>query len=185
MAVKRDRTEYNKQYYAKNKKRLQKNGRAYYSDNREKNLELKRGYYLKNKNKIYKYVRKWIKENIEHCRKWRKVWYQKNREKELEKHRKWQKTEKGKAANQRGRSKRRAREENIINTLTAQEWIDILKEYKFRCAYCGKEFTLFDRETHDHIIPVSKGGHNVKKNVVPACKSCNSKKGNKILTLKG
>ena len=83
-----------------------------------------------------------------------------------------------------GQSKRRARGKNIINTLTAEEWINILKEYKFRCAYCGKEFTLFDRETHDHVIPISKGGNNIRENIVPACKSCNSRKYNKIL-LKG
>lgn len=75
--------------------------------------------------------------------------------------------------------------ENVINTLTAKEWIDILKEYKFKCAYCGKEFNLFDRPTRDHVIPISKGGHNTKENVVPACGSCNSKKHDKLLIKKG
>lgn len=28
----------------------------------------------------------------------------------------------------------------------------------------------------DHIVPLSRGGRSVKGNVVPACKTCNSKK---------
>ena len=71
--------------------------------------------------------------------------------------------------------------EEIINTLTSNEWLGILKKYYWRCAYCGKEFDLFNRPTRDHIIPISKGGDNVKENIVPACKSCNSKKYNKII----
>ena len=35
--------------------------------------------------------------------------------------------------------------------------------------------------TKDHVIPISKGGHNTKENIVPACQSCNNKKYNKIL----
>ena len=91
---------------------------------------------------------------------------------------KWKKDnpERVKAISQRGKTKRRARSKLLINTLTAGEWIDILIKYKFRCAYCGKEFTLFDRETKDHVIPISKNGRNTKENVVPACRSCNSKK---------
>ena len=69
----------------------------------------------------------------------------------------------------------------IINTLTAYEWLNILKQYDFKCVYCGKDlFDLFDT-TRDHIIPISKGGNNTKENVVPSCRSCNTKKYNKIL----
>ena len=94
----------------------------------------------------------------------------------------WKKNnpEKRRVIDRRGKAKRRARGKSLINTLTAEEWISILKKYKFRCAYCGKEFTLFDRETRDHVIPMSKGGHNTKDNIVPACRSCNSKKHNAV-----
>ena len=76
---------------------------------------------------------------------------------------------------------RRIRGRTIINTLTYKEWLNILKKYNYKCAYCGVKFTKKIKPTKDHIIPISKGGHNTKDNVVPACKSCNSKKWSKII----
>lgn len=46
------------------------------------------------------------------------------------------------------------------------------------CYYCEKKFARADL-TMDHIIPVGRGGHSTKGNVVVACKDCNSKKGSK------
>jgi len=43
------------------------------------------------------------------------------------------------------------------------------------CYYCHESFppkTL----TMDHIVPMARGGKSVKNNVVPCCKTCNSKK---------
>ena len=94
--------------------------------------------------------------------------------------RKYRKTEKGKASSQRGHSNRRAKEKLIINTLTSKEWEDILEQYNYRCVYCGVEFNCENLPTRDHVIPISKGGNNVKENIVPACQSCNSRKGAKL-----
>lgn len=41
-----------------------------------------------------------------------------------------------------------------------------------KCIYCGEEAT-----TKDHIIPRSWGGSNDKSNLVPACKLCNTTRG--------
>ena len=130
------------------------------------NIEHTKQYYKDNKERIDKQNKQWNKDNPEDIKKTQKKYF---------------KTDKGKTSRQRSNAKRQARLREIVNTLTSEEWIDILKKYKFKCAYCGKEFTLFDRETHEHVIPISKGGNNVKENVVPACQSCNSKKYNKIL----
>ena len=43
------------------------------------------------------------------------------------------------------------------------------------CHYCGKRFAPAEL-TMDHIVPVSRGGHSVKGNVVPCCKQCNNRK---------
>lgn len=48
---------------------------------------------------------------------------------------------------------------------------------RFRhCFYCGKKLSR-RRATKDHVIPISKGGGNSKKNIVDACRKCNSEKG--------
>ena len=168
----------------KNKEDERRNKEQYYKNNREKIKERKRELYLLHSNEVKGRVKQWAKDNPEKVREYKKKWQENNPEYNNEYQRKWMKTKNGKANNQRGQSKRRARERLLINTLTAEEWIDILKEYKFKCAYCGCEFTLFNKETRDHVIPISKGGDNVKENIVPACQSCNSKKHDKIL-LKG
>lgn len=43
------------------------------------------------------------------------------------------------------------------------------------CYYCRRRFPAREL-TMDHIIPIIRGGKSVKSNVVPCCKSCNSKK---------
>lgn len=150
--------------------------RQWENRNKEHRKEYRKKYYQENKDIILENHRKWRERNKENI----KDYYENNREKILEQCKKHSKTEKGRANHQRANSKRRARMKNIVNTLTVKEWLDILKEYKFKCAYCGKEFTLFNRETHDHVIPLSKGGNNTKENVVPACQSCNTRKHNKL-----
>jgi len=71
-------------------------------------------------------------------------------------------------------AKRRALQANApVSDLTAQQWKSIKEAYRHCCIYCGKKS---QRLTMDHITPLSKGGSHTYSNVVPACKSCNSKK---------
>lgn len=60
------------------------------------------------------------------------------------------------------------------NGITVNEWKSILAKYKNRCHYCGVES---DSLTKDHLIALSRGGHHSAFNIVPACFSCNSRKG--------
>ena len=162
-----DQKEYMKKYWGKNKEYLSERKKEYYQNNKEKILINAKEYHQKNK---------------EHKSEYDKEYHRKNREKLNKNSRMWLKTEKGKANNQRGKSKRRARERDIINTLTAEEWLTILKQHNFKCVYCGKDlFDLFTIPERDHIIPISKGGDNTKENILPACRSCNAKKNAKIL----
>ena len=179
-----DRREYVKEWRKNNKEHILK----YRKENREKLLE-----YGKQWRKDHtEYLKQWRKENKEHCIEYSKKYcqehqehikkyHQENKEIYLLNFRIWDKTEKGKAANQRRHTKRQARERKIINTLTSKEWADIVEAYNYRCAYCDVEFEVENMPHREHVIPISKGGDNTKENVVPACKSCNSKKGNKIL----
>ena len=53
-------------------------------------------------------------------------------------------------------------------------WRKHIKDsWENKCAYCGSGENL----TLDHIIPQSKGGTDVSKNVVCCCHSCNQSKG--------
>lgn len=171
---------YNKKYYEKNKGYFSAKRKKRYKKNKEDESEKNKKWKGKNKEYLKKYNKKYRNENKEYCLELMKQWRDNNKEKIKEYKNIYNKTDNGKATGQRANIKRRAREREIINTLTSEEWLDILKEYKYKCVYCGKEFNLFDRPEKDHIIPISKGGHNTKENIVPACKSCNSKKGNKI-----
>ncbi len=49
----------------------------------------------------------------------------------------------------------------------------------FLCMYCGGKFNNHSL-TRDHVIPISKGGRDRWSNVVSACRSCNTRKGNRI-----
>ena len=93
----------------------------------------------------------------------------------------YKRTDKGKASAQRYKANRRSRKRSSPNTLTFNEWLEILREYNYRCAYCGIAFDGKNRPERDHVIPVSKGGGNTKDNIVPSCRLCNAKKGDRIL----
>ena len=43
------------------------------------------------------------------------------------------------------------------------------------CHYCGGKFPPTEL-TMDHIVPLSRGGHSTKGNIVPCCKACNNNK---------
>ncbi len=60
---------------------------------------------------------------------------------------------------------------------TSQWWK--LQLSKGLCYYCGQKFESLDDLTMDHVLPIGRGGRSTKGNVVPCCKNCNSKKGNR------
>ena len=50
-------------------------------------------------------------------------------------------------------------------------------EFDNTCVYCGKM-----SEEIDHIVPVSRGGTNKRKNLVASCKKCNRIKSDRLLS---
>lgn len=56
-----------------------------------------------------------------------------------------------------------------------QKWLARVEFFGWRCAYCTQPLT--DKTlTKDHSIPLSKNGTDWPANLVPACRSCNSRK---------
>lgn len=62
--------------------------------------------------------------------------------------------------------------------LNFNQWLQTVKYFNNRCAYCGK--LLNYNSTHlDHFIPVSNGGTFIYKNILPSCQECNQSKSKK------
>lgn len=66
------------------------------------------------------------------------------------------------------REKERARE------LRKSRWWQTLIT-KAACYYCGKKLEKA-AVTMDHIVPLAQGGTSTPGNIVPACKTCNTRK---------
>lgn len=82
--------------------------------------------------------------------------------------------------------KRKTKKNGGTCDLTIYEWEYTLLYFNNLCSYCG----ISDNECWDkyhkhlaqeHIIPLIKGGHFTKLNIIPSCPSCNASKGTKTL----
>lgn len=56
--------------------------------------------------------------------------------------------------------------------------INVYGRDEYRCQYCGLKKS-FNELTYDHVIPRAQGGSTFWLNVVSACNSCNTYKGNR------
>ncbi|HEY3497681.1 MAG TPA: HNH endonuclease signature motif containing protein [Polyangiaceae bacterium] len=95
----------------------------------------------------------------------------------------WSKTPAGRRSVKASQHKRRARTRGVSPGLTREEWVTICEQHAnadgdVLCAYCGKPCD----PTVDHVVPLVRGGVHEASNVVPACLSCNSSKGSKLLS---
>ena len=64
----------------------------------------------------------------------------------------------------------------------AYTWTQVVKlhlAFDRECAYCGCDTTgTFEP---DHVVPLSRGGHNTISNILPACQQCNAQKRDRTL----
>lgn len=54
----------------------------------------------------------------------------------------------------------------------------------YRCQFCGRgadELRTREYLTRDHLVPLSRGGNNEWMNVMTACSTCNTRKGNRLV----
>lgn len=87
--------------------------------------------------------------------------------------RRYMNSPKGRATTARNNNRRRMLLLALPATLSATEWLRICEAWGFRCAYCGNGNVKLSR---DHVWPLAAGGSDEVENVVPACRSCNSRK---------
>lgn len=103
-------------------------------------------------------------------------WYRENKEHRAQSVAAWRRTNPERLAEYQRR--RRARKLGMNPDLTVEQWTEILEEFDHTCAYCQARGVSLEQE---HMTPLSRGGRHTAVNVVPACRSCNARKGTKTL----
>jgi 5-methylcytosine-specific restriction endonuclease McrA len=75
-------------------------------------------------------------------------------------------------------TKYRMRLSKAENTLTPEQMAETLEYFGYRCGYCLVDLRTLPKgqRTIDHMLPLIRGGANSQDNVIPCCKSCNSRK---------
>lgn len=119
-----------REWYQKNKTRLQEKKRAYIAANRQKHNLSSRQWAARNPHLV--------------SMKWRK---------------------------------NRASKYQCAEHFTLSEWRTLCRTYENKCLGCGQ----FKQLEADHVVPLSVGGSNRIDNIQPLCRSCNAKKGKKIV----
>lgn len=72
----------------------------------------------------------------------------------------------------------RARERGRLATLTEAQWTRTVRAFGGHCAYCGAKPRVVVIE---HVVPLARGGHHTRWNVLPSCGECNIEKGARTL----
>lgn len=151
--------------------------RQYKTENYEKARASQRNSVKKNKEYYLGLSKEWYAKNKEHSNELNKKYYYENHDRMRILHKeygyKWWRENKAKSASYR--HKRRTREAELNRSFNKQIWESTKKYFDNKCAYCGEERVL----TVEHFVPVSKGGSYDINNIIPICKSCNSKKCNR------
>lgn len=141
----------------------------YYRKNRERNNERVKEWYAANPDKQREKNRRYYWANVERLR---EMCNENGRRHRSEQHG----TPKQRLKEVQAKARRRARLAEVEVALTNSEWLEIVEFHGGKCVYCG---CVPETLEMDHVVPISKGGGHTKENVVPACKPCNSSKGNR------
>lgn len=171
-SIERAREQYYRNYYAKNKSRIDSRIRIYREENREKISEYNRIRYIENKDEFYRESRERVLSNPEKNKEYQKNYRERHRD-EINK-----RASERRRGSDRTKEKlaRRSRENNRIFNFSIDDWNEICELFDNKCSYCRKSGKL----QKDHFIPISfDSGHTVPGNIIPACGSCNSSKINK------
>lgn len=150
-------------------------------------------WYHENKEKVAAQTKEWQANNADRVKELnrareakpetkarRRQWERDNPEKMAEKHRRWRHSHP--SAVKLLVYRRRQLQKDAPGTFTEEQLQARIDFYGRRCYLCGCDWDALDSfdQTIDHILPLSKGGTNWPANLAPACRSCNSKKHNKV-----
>ena len=122
-------------------------------------------YWQKNRAKRLVQKQTWRRNNKPHTRQYSKNYYSGTFGKQLKK-----------AQNARYRP---TLCKNPRTPATADQLLQKLQYWDFKCAYCGADVKGTDHG--DHVTPVSRGGDHHIGNRLPACAACNKSKNDQLL----
>jgi len=184
--------------YAKNRCRKcydYRKKRIYYRANAERLRAYSRAWLRANKDRALATQKAWSAKNWDRHHSWRLAYYRAQRAADPAK---YQERDRRKrlanieAARRRDRKsylvhraqriaksvfharKRSLLKQSIPCTFTYRDWRECKIVFQSRCAYCLK---VTPRLTQDHLTPLTLGGHHSAENIVPACFTCNRRKG--------
>lgn len=157
---------------------------AYLQANAERISERQHKYYLENAERLkaYKreYMREYNRENAAQKREYNREYRRKNTERISEWNREYRKEYNQQPENKARfivhRQKRRALEASVYSEPYTRD--DVLRAWGSICYLCD---SIVPDDWHlEHVIPISKGGHDTVGNVRPACPGCNLRKQDKL-----
>lgn len=154
--------------WAANKDRLSARYKTWYYANQERNRERERLWREANP----EHRRDYYLATREHTLAVNKAWTEAHLVETRAAVARWRKTDKGRAGHATDSSRRRARLRGGGGSHTSDQWRDKCDLLGNVCIYCGEPKRL----ERDHKIPVSQGGTDDITNIVPACRTCNTKK---------
>lgn len=147
----------------------------YYLNHDRELAAARRGRERQDKEAVRAYAARYREVNSEKVRASIKAWRQKNKDRVRQLNRDYTAQNRAKVRLQ-GQVRYAARRRNG-GSFTTQEWIQLCESFGNMCVDCG----VVERLTVDHVIPLTFGGTSDIENIQPLCKSCNSRKGNRIM----
>ena len=165
---------YSRERYAKHPERERTRSAEWAKSHRQNVNATKKKSYAKNPAAHRERSRKYASAHREEAAARARKWYSENSERAKLSMELWMKSHPG-----YGSLANRRRSDQIRTTggsITKEEWDAIVSRQGGKCAHCRLRRDL----TLDHINPVSKGGCGYAFNVQGLCRSCNSKKYNKV-----
>lgn len=154
-----------------------KEGKAWYSANKEKRYAKSTEWRLNHPERIRELVRRCAAKRKEKTSLYAKKYREANGERLREYNRLWSSAHK--ELNQARQRRKNAVKANAPGSgITAEQSISMKQETGNHCVYCGKKS---DSLQIDHVVPLSRGGADDVTNAVTACPKCNISKHNKTL----
>lgn len=145
--------------------------KAYRATHRDQQRQAERRWRADNPERARETQKRFRERDREHYRQLLRNWDRRNREKRRGFSAAWRKAHPDRRAHIS--AKRRARELAAPGSQTYEQWLALLEEWGNRCAYCGASGVPLER---DHVLPLALGGGHEINNILPACRTCNSRK---------